>query len=160
VRVAHALTITPADARQWVRHLADYEVTPVLNQFPPAPYRLPPGQARETLIKVELAASTGYRILLRRARWRGYDPGAFRVDVGGGRFLKHFPGASLRAFIDVGDADDVSDATALTLAFSSAASGEGPWMAPRTVPLGEVSPIMLSECYADMLAIAGSSQGA
>jgi hypothetical protein len=154
VFLAHALTVPDALARRWSEHLADYEVEPLFHQLGGPTFHLADDQRHQTELRAVVAQPLKPQALLGQARARGYDPAAYRWQDGGNCFLKHFPGAELQAVVKVGDHDHEA-ARSLTLSFeTSGAEGRRPMT--RRQPLGEVPPVLLSECFSDLLAIAGT----
>ncbi|QEH32651.1 hypothetical protein OJF2_11300 [Aquisphaera giovannonii] len=156
VRLAHRLTIGDEATDRWAAHLSDYEVAPLLPQaFGPAS-RLPEPLRRKTAWPFRAETPVALAIFGRRARGLGYDPGAFRLEDGGDRFLRHFPSASLCAAIELDDLDEADRVAGLTLSFLRAAEGQDA-RAGRRIALEEVPEVLLSECVADLSRIAGAA---
>jgi hypothetical protein len=91
----------------------------------------------------------------RRARGLGYDPAAFRLEDGGGCFLRHFPAANLRAEIEAAEFDRDESAVRLDLVFHRGGDPKDPRRTFR-MKLGEIPSVLFSECRADLSALAGS----
>lgn len=156
VRLAHTLTLPDERVRQWREHLADYEVEPPFGQFGAA-FRLPEAQRGGTSLSATLAQPLNPQILARQAKGLGFDAQAFRFEDGGDEFLKHFPGAGLQAKITVEEAagEHDGDVYALALSFLRSVDPEGRRADPGHLPLGDVPAVLLSECHANLVALAG-----
>ncbi len=158
VRIAHRLTLTYKTAAGWVVHMLDFEVDPLLPQFARPVFRLPTESRSATEWPLPLTQPLAAPPLTRRARGLGYDPAAFRLQDGGDHFIKHFPAASLRAEIKIGDFDAEEHATRLDLSFRSAGTGKDSGSSTCLVPFGEIPPVLLSECHADLLGLGGGAK--
>lgn len=159
VRIAHRLTLAYKTAARWVVHMDDFEVDPLLPQFARSVFRLPKESRSATEWPLRLDQPQAVQPLTRRARGLGYDPVAFRLQDGGDHFIKHFPAASLRAEIKIADFDNKEQATRLELTFRPGDAPRDSGIKSRAVPLGQVPPVLLSECHADLMALVGSVAG-
>jgi len=154
--IAHRLTLTSKAGAGWAVHMADFEIEPLLPQFARTVFRLPQESRTATVWPLPLAQPQAVPPLTRRARGLGYDPAAFRLQDGGDQFIKHFPAASLRAEIQIADLDAREQATRLDLSFRAAGSGKDSGASNRLLPFGELPPVLLSECHADLLSLGGA----
>jgi hypothetical protein len=164
VRIAHACRVERPTREAWQRHLVDYDVAPLFNQFGREPYVLPEA-ARE---QVELGDLEGHVLnglaLRRKAEELGYLRGAFQGHMFFNDYRKPFPSASLEAVLRFSGVsmmvDDDKTVALLALSFASLARPEEADRHERlTVSLGEVPPVLLSECWNDLRSIAALGPG-
>jgi Domain of unknown function (DUF4132) len=155
VKIAHWLKLTYHTGARWAVHIADFGIDPLLPQLARSVFRLPKESRSATEWPLPLAQPQAVPPLTRRARGLGYDPAAFRLQDGGDHFIKHFPAAGLRAEIRITDFDDKENATRLDLSFRAAGTGKDSGSSMRLVPFGEIPPVLLSECHADLLSLGG-----
>jgi hypothetical protein len=160
VRVAHRSTVPQEHAAGWLAHLADYEVPSLFSQFTRPVFRLPEESRSARVYPLALDQPLAVQPLSRRARGLGYDPAAFRLQDGGGLFLKYFPGAGLRVEINIADFDEEQNAKRLELTFRRGTVGSSPAGTSVAFVLSEIPPVLLSECYADLLSLGGSPTSA
>lgn len=155
LEIAHRLTLPYKTGARWAVHIADFEIDPLLPQFSRPVFRLPKESRSVTEWPLPLAQPQPTAPLTRRARGLGYDPAAFRLQDGGDQFIKHFPAANLHAEIRIADFDRDEHATRLALLFRSAGTDKiSAWdMLPMS--FGEIPPVLLSECHADMVSLGG-----
>jgi Domain of unknown function (DUF4132) len=161
VKLAHQALLPSADAEAWVNHLQDYEVEPLFAQFGKALLGAE-GHAKEATaiedrkgwmidsFKLQSAvAKLGYE------RGEVYDGGGFSENV------KRFDGISLRAVIEFSGsyvgANESFPCALIGLSFQRiAAQGRRIGKALR---LAEVPPVLLSEAWGDLHAIAAAGSG-
>jgi len=162
VKVAHRQLLSYKTGARWAVHLADFVIDPLLPQFARRVFRLPKETRSATELPLRLERPAQIQPLTRRARGLGYDPVAFRLEDGGDRLIKHFPGAELEAVIRIVDFEGEQDAVGasrLVLSFRSAHVGEDGRKKARSLRLGDIPPILLSECHADLTNLAGLGEG-
>lgn len=163
VRLAHTLTVPEAEVRRWVEHLADYEITPALPQFARPLHQLRDDQRLQTELVARCREASSLRSAYRTAKALGYDPLDSIYSEGfQSRYARHFPSMGLQAILeDRVEGDEGAGATYLkALWFVRSKDGANTSSSARKpVPLGQVPAVLLSECYADLLACAGGSIG-
>jgi len=146
VTLAHGTLLPEAEVADWQEHLADYEVTPLFDQFSARAPKVDKGQWG-------IDDGAGRRVVARdlrkRAKARGYEPDSNIHWYS--TFLKDFPVAGLCSVIDFGGVDVWSEDQVVTTGPLSLVSGR------RAVPLEQVPPALLAECYADYRAIVDPS---
>ena len=155
VCLAHE-SILPADAvKAWRRHLADYDVRPLFEQFNKGSFRLPDDKRGAS----SLEDFQGYILEAFKLRGRltklGYSRGP---GLDGGRFYhyhKHFPGVAVIATIEfTGNALPEENRTVAlsNLHFTRPSGGqESAHAGPETyLPMNQVPTVLLSECWNDM----------
>ena len=142
VTLAHGTLLPEAEVADWREHLADYEVTPLFDQFSARAPKVDKGQWG-------IDDGAGRRVVARdlrkRAKARGYEPDSNIYWYS--TFLKDFPVAGLCSVIDFGGVDVWSEDQVVTTGPLSLVAGR------RAIPLEQVPPVLLSECYADYHAI-------
>ena len=142
VGLAHGTLLSEAEVSDWREHLADYEVAPLFDQFSARVPKVDKGQRG-------VDDGAGRRVIVRdlrkRAKARGYEPDSNIHWYS--TFLKDFPVAGLCSVIDFSGVDVWSEDQVVTT---------GPLClvdCRRVVPLEQVPPALLAECYADYRAI-------
>ncbi len=161
VRVAHEVVIPPADSQRWIEHLRDYDVAPLLPQFGKPVYRIPAERVEEDTVQDFL----GHVLMSFALRGRATKLGWLRGPAEDAGFyftyVRRFPSAGLEAVIEfTGSAlPEENRLVALRdLSFRmvvAGASGRG----DATVPLGQVPPVLLSECWNDLRTMAADGTG-
>ena len=136
------MLLPEAEVADWQEHLADYEITPLFDQFSAGAPQVEPGQWG-------IDDGAGRRVVVRdlrkRAKARGYEPDSTIYWYT--TFLKEFPAAGLCSVIDFSGADVWSADQVVTTGPLSLVAGR------RAMPLEQVPPVLLAECYADYRAI-------
>lgn len=164
VRLAHAASVTPEQAKAWAQHLADYDVTPPFDQFGRAPFVLPDAKKKDTVLKdfeghrLTTFQMRGKATKLGYVRGEAEDGGWFRV------YRKPFPSLALQAEIEfTGNSLPEEDRPAALEGLSFVRikpDGEAGARWNRTaVELGKVPPVLLSECYNDVKQLAADGTG-
>ena len=142
VTLAHGTLLPEVEAADWQEHLADYEVTLLFDQFSAGAPQVEQGQWG-------IDDGAGRRVVARdlrkRAKARGYEPDSNIYWYT--TFLKAFPVAGLCSVIDFGGVDVWSEDQVVTTGPLSLVAGQ------RAMPLEQVPPVLLAECYADYHAI-------
>jgi hypothetical protein len=157
VTLAHAATLDDAEAAAWQRHLKDYAVAPLFGQLGRDVFAIPDEHRSDT----ELADYQGHMIDSFALRGRATKLGWLRGPAGDGGvfsvYEKRFPSLGLVAQLEFSGAQlpESRQTVALhTLSFRSAGEDHG----SRTA-LGDVPPILLSECWNDVRTIAADGTG-
>ena len=146
VRLAHGTLLGPGQVEAWRAHLADYQVDPLFDQFS-AP--APDVDAGQTTIQDGAGRLVVARDLRRAAQARGYERASTRYRYR--ELTKDFPDLGLRSVIDLDGADAWDEGqTTTTGALTLRRAG-------RPVPLDQVPPVLLAECYADYRAVVGTA---
>ena len=145
-RLAHGTLLGPGQVEAWRAHLADYQVDPLFDQFS-AP--APDVDAGQTTIQDGAGRLVVARDLRRAAQARGYERASTRYRYR--ELTKDFPDLGLRSVIDLDGADAWDEGqTTTTGALTLRRAG-------RPVPLDQVPPVLLAECYADYRAVVGTA---
>ena len=161
VKLAHQALLTPGDAEAWVRHFQDYEVEPLFPQF------------GKTLLSAEGDAKEATAIEDRKG-WMidsfklqsavaklGYERGEVYDGGGFSEYVKRFDGVGLRAVIEFSGsyvgANESFPCALIGLNFQRIA--EQGRRVGKALRLSEVPPVLLSEAWGDLHAIAAASSG-
>ncbi len=161
VHVAHACNTPDAEGRAWTEHLAAYEIEPLFAQFARVIHRIPPDGMQETrLLEYQGHLVEAFKLRARAAK-AGYVRGT--TEDGGWfyTYVKHLPTLGLDAVIEFsGNALPEQNRTVAlrTLRFTRKAEGPGVG-ADEDCTLGEVPPVLLSECWNDLRSIAAEGTG-
>ena len=142
VRLAHGTLLSQAEASAWQEHLADYEVTPLFDQFSA---RAPEVEKGQRAIDDGVGRRVVARDLRKRAKARGYEPDSNIHWYS--TFLKDFPVLGLCSTIDFDGVDVWSEDQIVTIGPLSLVAGR------RAMPLDQVPVMLLAECYADYRAV-------
>ncbi|AVM63040.1 DUF4132 domain-containing protein [Actinomyces sp. oral taxon 897] len=146
VRLAHGTLLGPGQVEAWRAHLADYQVDPLFDQFSAPAVDVDAGQ---TTIQDGAGRRVVARDLRRAAQARGYERASTRYRYR--ELTKDFPDLGLRSVIDLDGADAWDEGqTTTTGALTLRRAG-------RPVPLDQVPPVLLAECYADYRAVVGTA---
>ena len=146
VRLAHGTLLGPGQVEAWRAHLADYQVDPLFDQFS-AP--APDVDAGQTTIQDGAGRLVVARDLRRAAQARGYERASTRYRYR--ELTKDFPDLGLRSVIDLDGADAWDEGQTTTTGTLTLRR------AGRPVPLDQVPPVLLAECYADYRAVVGTA---
>lgn len=163
VQLAHTCTVTEAVAAAWRSHFADYEVVPLLEQFRPDTYGLPDQKRQET----EIRDFEGYLLqslqLRGMATKRGYTRGQTEDAGWFYSYRKTFPGLGIEAVINFSGSyvpEEIHTVALTTLTFHPLLDDEAGSDYDRpTLTLEEIPPVLLSEIWNDLKAIAAQGTG-
>ena len=165
IRVAHDLLLTPAEALRWKKHLADYEVVPLFDQFGKPIFQLP----QEARDQTEVRDFLGHLIEAFKLRGRATKLGYVRSGSEDGgwfyRYHKQFPTLGIEALIEFSgnSLPEENRTVALTaLAFQRTLTDEEARFAGSgrsRVPLSAIPAVLLSECWNDVQSIAAQGIG-
>ena len=162
LRVAHSCTISKQQQQDWLRHYQDYEVKSLFDQFTRPLYTLPEKMKEET----ELNDFLGHLLEAFKLRGKvnnfGYTRG---VAEDGGWFYcyeKCFPGLKIDAVLEFSgnSLPEENRLVALkTLSFREHPESNEQRYQARQIPLGEIPPVLLSECWNDLRLLAAEGSG-
>jgi hypothetical protein len=148
--VAHQSLVPAA----WLQHLTDYEVEPLFPQFGRELYELPEDLRDDT----ECKSFEGHMVEAFRLRSRATALGYVRgASEDGGWFFcyrKSFQELSIEARVGF-SGNSLPEENRMVALEKLTFEGEG----GRALTLGEVPPILLSECFRDMAALAAEGSG-
>jgi HEAT repeat protein len=151
VRLAHGALLGEAEAKAWKQHFADYEIKPLFEQFGRPLLRLRQADARKTEIEDRKGWVTHTFTIRGAAAKLGYDRGA---PLDGGFFneyRKSFQSAGLTAVIEfTGNSLPEANVAAALIKLHFQEQGSA-------VALGDVPPVLLSECWNDYHAMAAKA---
>lgn len=161
VQVAHGTLLGDA-AEAWRRHLEDFEITPLFEQFPVLLAELPEGWEQLERLESRRGWMTTAFKLRGRAGKLGYVRGA-AADAGWfTSYHRAFPSIGLEAVIEfTGNPlpEQERDVAILALYFTKAVEQQSFGAPPPDTQLGEVPAVLLDECRADLAAVAGDGPG-
>ena len=150
VGLAHGTLLEPGQVEAWRAHLADYQVDPLFDQLTATT----PQAVHSTERIDDLQGRPTTTFTLRQsATRRGYQHGE---AVDGPWFMdytKDFASLHLRAVISFSGAEFLEQEAPCTLGDLSFSRRR------RLVPLDQVPPVLLAECYADYRAVAEAVPG-
>jgi hypothetical protein len=160
IMVAHPSAIAPDVVAAWRRHLTDYEIEPLFDQLGRPARPLPDDKKSEAGVE----EFRGYLLQAFQLRGRATKLGYVRgqAEDGGWFFAyrRHFPSLQIEAQIEFsgnGLPEENRTVALHRLAFSRSdprAAG-----ASEPVALGEIPPVLLSECWNDLAALAAEGPG-
>ncbi len=160
IGIAHRAILGQDAAAAWTTHLADYEVTPLVEQLD-RPW-LAASEANATAITDRLGHMIDHLALRGAATTLNYNRGA--VQDGGCFFTyeKHFAEPGLTVVVNftgsyVAEAEPRVGALR-ELCFARSRPGGPVWGSPG-IPLGQVPPVLLSEAWNDYHALAARGTG-
>lgn len=163
IRIAHGSECPPDAATAWSAHFADFEVEPLLDQFPRVLVHLPDGW--ETATEIDSVRGHIVRAFALRsiATRRDYTRG---TSEDGGWFFeyrKQFPVlgvAAVVSFTGNGLPETDRDTALLSVHVERLPRPEDSAHGPRPrVALGSLSPILLAELRADLATLAAAGTG-
>jgi hypothetical protein len=158
VRIAHGALLDEAQGKAWAQHLVDYEVKPLFIQFGRALMRADKDDQKKTQIEDRKGWLSDAFTIRGLATKLGYERGG---SLDGGFFneyRKPFSSAGLAAVIEfTGNSlpEQNVPAALVCLRFERATS---PGAYSGAVALGDVPPVLLSECWNDYHAMAAKAK--
>lgn len=161
VRLAHRATLSEPAAARWAGHLVDYEVAPLFDQLGKPLFTLPARLRDDTV----LTDFEGYLVNAFKMRSRVAAQGYARVQGDGmwfNTYAKRFMGLGLSAVIEFsGNILPEENCTVALLSLSMGRMERRPGDNDVLLPvrLGEVPPVLLSECWNDLRLIAADGTG-
>jgi len=156
VRIAHAALLDEAQGAAWLTHFTDYEVPPLIAQFGKTLLKL--DDTKEAQAATEILDRKGWlsdTFTVRGAAMQlGYERGQAMDSGCFFNYQKPFKSAGLIAVVDFTGSflpEENIPASIINLHFEKSDYGN------RTVPLGDVPPVLLSECWNDLHLIAAKA---
>jgi hypothetical protein len=162
VRIAHGSLVGDEERRGWPRHLADYGIEPLFDQFGGERYELSEAARNETRLTDFLGHLVEAFKLRGRATALGYVRGA--SEDGGWFYVyrKGFATLGLEAVIEFsgnGLPEENRTVALKALYFVRSSTGSPGYRGERELKLKEVPPVLLSECRNDFRALAAEGSG-
>lgn len=155
IRLAHGALLAAEQAEAWAQHLTDYEVKPLFTQFGRPLLVLTEEQGKKTRIEDRKGWTSDTFTMRGVASRLGYERGEAMDGGYFNEYIKNFRSAGLSAVIEFSGnclPEENLPAAAIHLEFVKLLTGN---RRSRAVPLAEVPPVLLSECwndYRDMVA--------
>jgi len=147
VTIAHGTLLGPGAAAAWRQHLADYEIEPLFDQLDATAPSFEPDQRRLDDFEGHMTDVFEFRAA---AIGRGYRRGPMRDENWFTEYVRPFAEADLTAVLTFSGAFMPEQRVPCATGVLELRRGEG----RRAVPLAEVPPVLLAECYADYRAVA------
>ena len=147
VTIAHGTLLGPEAAAAWRQHLADYEIEPLFDQLDATAPSFEPDQRRLDDFEGHMTDVFEFRA---EAIGRGYRRGPMRDENWFTEYVRPFAEADLTAVLTFSGALMPEQRVPCATGVLELRRGEG----RRAVPLAEVPPVLLAECYADYRAVA------
>lgn len=161
ILVAHSCNIPSALEEAWLKHLTDYDVTPLFSQFGKVAYNLSDERKKET----ELKDFEGHCITTFKLRGKATKLGYTRSEAEDGgcfyQYRKPFVSLAMQAVVEfTGSYLPESDipAALTSFYFESLRADQPAWSSTR-IPLEKVPAVLLTECYNDIRLIAKEGSG-
>jgi hypothetical protein len=161
IRLVHASIVSEDVAKKWLNHFSDYEVIPVFEQFGKEYFILAEDRKDETDIKefegylLEAFTLRGHMTKSGYVRGQAEDGGWFFT------YKKNFTGLGMEAIIEFSGngLPEENRTVALVKLYFVRTSNENSSYQNQTLTLGEVPPVLLSECRNDLKTVAGAGTG-
>ena len=161
IKVAHQALLPPADAQSWLQHLADYEVEPLFAQFGKSTLSLDGEAKAATAIEDRKGWMIDSFKLQSAVAKLGYERGEVYDGGGFSEYVKRFDGVGLRAVVEFSGsyvgANESFPCALVGLSFQRTA-GQGRRVG-KALRLAEVPPVLMSEAWGDLYAIAAAGSG-
>lgn len=160
VRLAHDSNLSPDDVQAWQEHLADYEVSPLFQQFGKGTYALDEAKADAREIE-DFRGSLVEAFRLRgRATRLGYTRGAPGDGGWFSTYEKRFPTLGITSVVSFsGNSLPEENRTVALISLSFERRAEQAGAATTTLRLQEVPEVLLSEAWNDVRILAGEGTG-
>jgi hypothetical protein len=161
VRLAHDQTLPPGDRSAWLEHLNDYKVEPLFQQFGKETFALTPELKEETAI-IEFMGHIVMAFSLRNRLTRlGYLRGASEDGGWFFEYRKGFKGLGLDAVIEFtgNGLPEQNRKVALQRLFFARRKPDDGSGRREVMPLGELPPVLLAECWNNLRAAAAEGTG-
>ncbi len=157
VRLAHGAAMSEAEAKSWQEHIEDYEITPLFIQFGRDLKRVDKDTKNNTVIEDKKGWVTDTFTVRGAASKLGYDRGEALDGGYFNEYTKSFRSAGIMAIIEFSGnclPEENVAAALIQLQFHklNARGGRG-----ALLKLGEVPPVLLSECWNDYHAMAAKA---
>ena len=147
VTIAHGTLLGPGAVAAWRQHLADYGVEPLFDQLDAALPSLEPGCRRLDDFEGHVTDVFAFRAAV---IGRGYRRGPMRDENWFTEYVRPFPGTDLTAVLTFSGSFMPEQRVPCATGVLELRHDGG----RRAVPLAEVPPVLLAECYADYRAVA------
>ena len=160
VRLAHDSNLSPDDVQAWQEHLADYEVSPLFQQFGKGTYSLDDAKADAKEIE-DFRGSLVEAFRLRgRATRLGYTRGAPGDGGWFSTYEKRFPTLGITTVVSFsGNSLPEENRTVALLSVAFERRVEQAGAGTTTLRLQEVPEVLLSEAWNDVRILAGEGTG-
>lgn len=162
VLIAHTFSVSPEQEKAWIKHLEDYDVTPIFKQFGRATFR----PSQDILKATEISEFEGHSMtsfkLRGKANKLGYQRGA--AEDGGAfyQYKKPFSSLGIQSIIEFSGSylpEEDIPVSLTNLYFTQITDGSNDYWEPEKMPLERVPSVLLSECYNDVRQIAAEGTG-
>ena len=153
VRLAHGALLPDSIAKAWAQHLEDYGIKPLFAQFGRSLLRIETTQSSSPEIDDRKGWLTDTFTLRGAATKLGYERGEALDGGAFNEYRKNFSGAGITAVVEFTGSslpEENIPAALITLKFVKATRNRS----SRNLLLGEVPPVLLSECWNDYRAMA------
>ena len=161
IRLAHEQTLLPDDRGAWLRHLDDYKVEPLFQQFGKQTFWLTPELKEETAITEFMGYIVMAFSLRNRLTRLGYLRGAAQDGGWFFEYRKSFTGLGLDAVIEFsgnGLPEQNRKVALQRLYFARQKPDDGSGRREE-VPLAELPPVLVAECWNDLRTAAAEGTG-
>lgn len=158
VRIAHGALLDDAQSNAWSQHLDDYEIKPLFTQFGRALLRADKDDLKKVMVEDRRGWLTDAFTIRGAAAKLGYERGG---PLDGGFFneyRKPFASAGLAAVIEFTGNSLPEQNVAAALVLLRFERATGPSVYSGAVALGDVPPVLLSECWNDYHAMAAKAK--
>jgi hypothetical protein len=162
IRLAHECQIKPEESQAWRNHFKDYEIEPLFEQFGRPNFDLPEERKQED----ELADFRGHLVETFKLRGRATKLGYTRGQAqDGGWFFdyqKRFPTLGINAVLEFtgnGMPEENRTVALTSFHFDRVSPDGGGAQGDAKMTLGEVPPVLLTECWNDIRQIAAEGPG-
>lgn len=158
IRIAHGALLDDAQSKAWADHLKDYEVKPLFAQFGRTLMRTEKDQAKATLIDDRKGWLTDAFTIRGAAAKLGYERGGSMDGGFFNEYRKPFTSAGLAAVIEFtgNSLPEQNIPAALVMLRFERATGPGQYSG--AMMLGDVPPVLLSECWNDYHAMSAKAK--
>ncbi|MES0828364.1 DUF4132 domain-containing protein [Ruegeria sp. SCP11] len=149
IRIAHGALLTESNAKAWGEHLADYEVKPLFAQFGRELLALNKEMGKATRIEDRLGWVTDTFTFRGSSTRLGYERGEALDGGYFNEYVKTFRSAGLCAVIEFSGNCLPEENVAAAQMHLEFVKLHGSGRRGRAVPLADVPPVLLSECWND-----------
>ena len=161
VRLAHEETLPAEDAAAWLQHFSDYEVEPLFQQFGKQRFTLPDALKEKMEVKDFLGHIVKAFSLRNRLTRLGYTRGEPQDGGWFFEYRKTFLRLGIEAIIEFtgNGLPEENRTVALQRLYFSRKHKERPIAFKNELPLGEIPPVLLTECWNDIRMAAADGTG-
>lgn len=158
IRLAHTCTTSPEDIDAWHRHFADYEVTPLFEQFRSEQFSMPDDEA-----VVEVKDFEGWILEAFKLRGRATKLGFTRGEAQDGgwfyEYKKLFPGAGYEAILEFTGNTLPEENRTVALVGIHFTRSTAQARTSAKLPIRRVPAVLVSETWNDVKTIAAQGPG-